>query len=478
MIAAETRGKRLSALFLGAALFFPCILARADLQAEMESLFDGMIATAAPGVYESQRRGVLSGGHAVAKSRVFDANLIAVAPPSWKAGCGGVDLFAGSLSFVNSDQIVQLLRSVAANSAGYAFQLALDNVFPDGAKWIENFQKKIQQLNQYLGNSCQLAQGVVNDLASGFDLKHKTDASLKATFTGLYEDIFSAREESEGESPMEKLKSGKPDEYNKMVGNIVWKQLKRNRVGAWFGHGDDTLLEAILSLTGTVIIGDLVDDPNAPGSGAKTNLLTILPGNQIGLSDLIAGGEVKLYSCAGDRENCLNAGNERKTVSVTGIRERIDAMLLGDAATPGIVEKYASNSGALNDRERAFVSALPDGVGAIVRNLSLLSRDSASLFVLQSSGTIALAMTHDFIEELFRAADSALVNSDSPYKKEALQGFERSRRQVRGEHAVLSSRYGTLAELIGHYDELVDNTRKKQYRSSDAPQDESDSGKE
>ena len=213
-------------------------------------------------------------------------------------------------------------------------------------------------------------------------------------------------------------------------------------------------------------------------SGAKTNPLTILPGNQIGLSDLIAGGEVKLYSCAGDRENCLNAGNERKTVSVTGIRERIDAMLLGDAATPGIVEKYASNSGALNDRERAFVSALPDGVGAIVRNLSLLSRDSASLFVLQSSGTIALAMTHDFIEELFRAAESALVNSDSPYKKEALQGFERSRRQVRGEHAVLSSRYGTLAELIGHYDELVDNTRKKQYRSSDAPQDESDSGKE
>ncbi len=137
---------------------------------------------------------MLSGGHAVAKSRVFDANLIAVAPPSWKAGCGGVDLFAGSLSFVNSDQIVQLLRSVAANSAGYAFQLTLDNVFPDGAKWIENFQKKIQQLNQYLGNSCQLAQGVVNDLASGFDLKHKTDASLKATFTGLYEDIFSARE--------------------------------------------------------------------------------------------------------------------------------------------------------------------------------------------------------------------------------------------------------------------------------------------
>lgn len=34
---------------------------------------------------------------------------------------------------MNADQIVQLMRAVAANAKGYAFQLALDNVFPDGA---------------------------------------------------------------------------------------------------------------------------------------------------------------------------------------------------------------------------------------------------------------------------------------------------------------------------------------------------------
>ncbi|MCV5433856.1 conjugal transfer protein TraH, partial [Escherichia coli] len=88
-------------------------------------------------------------------------NLVSFAPPSWKAGCGGVDLFGGWIFLINADQIVQLLRAVAANAKGYAFQLALDNVFPDGAKWIENFQKKVQALNQHLGNSCQLAQGFV-----------------------------------------------------------------------------------------------------------------------------------------------------------------------------------------------------------------------------------------------------------------------------------------------------------------------------
>ncbi|WP_422615877.1 conjugal transfer protein TraH [Photorhabdus cinerea] len=88
------------------------------------------------------------------------------------ADCGGVDLFRGSLSFINADQIVQLLQAVAANAKGYAFQLALDNAFPDGAKWIENFQRKVQALNQHLGNSCQLAQGIVNNLTSSMDVQH------------------------------------------------------------------------------------------------------------------------------------------------------------------------------------------------------------------------------------------------------------------------------------------------------------------
>ncbi|ORQ04491.1 conjugal transfer protein TraH, partial [Vibrio cholerae] len=88
-----------------------------------------------------------------------------------------------------------------------------------------------------------------------------------------------------------------PDEYNKMIGNIVWKQLKSNNANTWFQYGDNTLLEAIMSLTGTVIIGDLVNDPNSTGTGAKTTPLTTLPGNKITLSDLISGGSVEIYSC-------------------------------------------------------------------------------------------------------------------------------------------------------------------------------------
>ncbi|EGJ5555270.1 hypothetical protein IM997_004768 [Salmonella enterica] len=264
MVTHKTLKRSLLALSVAASLVMAPTgaIAANGLQSQMDKLFNEMSNTTPPGVYESQRRGVLAGGRFTAKTRIFDENLVSFAPPSWKAGCGGVDLFGGSLSFINADQIVQLLRAVAANAKGYAFQLALDNVFPDGAKWIENFQKKVQALNQHLGNSCQLAQGFVNDLTSGMDLKHKTDASITATTSGLYEDFFGSKQETSGKSPLEELKANKPDEYNKMIGNIVWKQLKSNNANTWFQYGDNTLLEAIMSLTGTVIIGDLVNDPN------------------------------------------------------------------------------------------------------------------------------------------------------------------------------------------------------------------------
>ncbi len=52
-------------------------------------------------------------------------------PPSFSAGCGGIDLFGGSFSFINMNQFVDLMRAVASNAAGYAFQLAINAMCPD-----------------------------------------------------------------------------------------------------------------------------------------------------------------------------------------------------------------------------------------------------------------------------------------------------------------------------------------------------------
>jgi len=435
------------------------------LQSEMDKLFNDMSNTTSPGIYETQRRGVISSGRYTTKSRIFDENPISFTPPSWKAGCGGVDLFGGALSFINADQLVQLLRSIAANAKGYAFQLALDNVFPDGAKWIENFQKKIQELNEQLSNSCQLAQGFVNDMTSGMNLKHKTDASLSGTMTGLYGDFFDSKQEMDGENPMEKLKANNPTEYNKLIGNIVWKQLNENNVSSWFEYGDKNLLEAIMSLTGTVIIGDIEKDPNISSSSTsqKTTPITTLPGNKITLSDLISGGSFDVYSCDGDEENCLKAGSNNKTIKLKGIKDKITELLLGTDSQVGIVYKYANNTGELKESEKAFVTNLPGGIGTIIRNLAVLSQDSSTLFIQESAGSLALAMMYNFTEEFFRATRISLANNKSPYLKKVLTLLNQSQQQIRSEYTVLSSQYGDLSSQIKKYNDLLENVRKQRY---------------
>jgi conjugative transfer pilus assembly protein TraH len=446
----------------------PRISTATGLNSDMDALFNEMSNVTQPGIFETQRRGVLAGGRYTTKTRIFNENLVAFTPPSWKAGCGGVDLFGGSLSFVNAEQIVTLLRSVAANAKGYAFQLALDNVFPDGAKWIENFQKKIQQLNQYLGNSCQLAQGIVNDATSSFDVKHKTDASITATTTGLFDDVFSSKQEQGGSTPLEQLKSNNPDEYKKMIGNIIWKQLKKNNANAWFTYGDNTLLEAIMSVTGTVIIGDIVNDSHASIT-EKTTPITTLPGNKIQISDLITGSNVEIYSCGSDTENCLSAGATGggvKTVNITGIKSQIEDMLIGSSTSTGIIFKFASNAGTLSTSEQNFLASLPVGIGAIIRNLSVLSKDSAMLFASESSGAISLAMMYSFTNELFRAAFIAISNSDSPYKQQALEVLRESQANMRAEYSILTAQYGDLSSQIEKYNNLLNNVRKQKYMLS------------
>ncbi|WP_373682136.1 conjugal transfer protein TraH [Serratia marcescens] len=207
----------------------------------------------------------------------------------------------------------------------------------------------------------------------------------------------------------------------------------------------------------------MVNDPNSTGTGAKTTPLTTLPGNKITLSDLISGGSVEIYSCDSDTTNCLSAGTSNKTVVLKGIKNQITDMLLGTSSTPGVIYKYATNSGTLTDPEKAFVSNLPGGIGTIVRNLSVLSQDGANLFATESSGAIALTMMYSFSEEFFRAARIAMANSKSPYKKEALELLAQSQQQIRAEYTILSSQYGDLASQIEKYNNLLDNIRKQKY---------------
>ena len=177
--------------------------ADAGIGEEMNRMFGDMTNVTEPGVYETQRRGVIAGGSVRNRSRIMTENPVSLTVPSVRAGCGGIDLFGGSLSFINGDQFIELLRSIASNAKGYAFQIALSSMCEKCSQYMETLQKKVQALNQYFGNSCQLAQGAVNDTLSAFGQKGLTDASLLSAAEGTA-DLFTSWSSADGTSPYRK----------------------------------------------------------------------------------------------------------------------------------------------------------------------------------------------------------------------------------------------------------------------------------
>lgn len=460
----KTKNKVLLLLFCSLATLLPMV-SHASLQAELDGIFGDMTNVTAPGKYSTTRRGVISGGSIVARSRIFDENLIGARMPSLKGGCGGISMFGGSFSYANADQLVELFRAIASNAKGYAFQLALDTVCPQCNKIMQGLQEKIQGLNQHLSNSCQLAQGVVNSTSNllPFEIKGKTNTTLTGIAKGVGSDFAELSGAIKGIGADEALKTNDPVEYDKKIGNVTWRELSNNNVNSWFKNSPDSeLYAAIMSLTGSVIVGDL--DGSKDEASRK---VTILPGNKLTLNDIIQGGSnVEVYSCTLDPDKCLDAGSSgggTKKINLEGMSEKIRKMFAGTSSTNGIIYKHATNTGSLTDDEKNFMVNLPYGIGSTFRNLAALSGDAAMTFADSAASPLALQMSYDLAQNLIRAAEVALVASDNDYAPKAIDELKESRRKLNDEFTVLTQRYGKISDLMEQANLHIEATRKARY---------------
>lgn len=454
--------------------------ARANgLQSQLNSMFDSMVNVTTPGVFETQSRGVFIGGRFTVKNKIYNENIVSFVPPSLSAGCGGIDFFGGSFSFINSEQLTQLFRAVAANAAGYAFKLALSVACPTCATFIETLQKKIQELNQFLGNSCQLAQGIVNDVTNliPLDFKNKTEYSLVGKAQGLFQDFFDSSKPSEGRNPaVEFHKTSSPDKDAAFVGNVVWVELNRNASQYWFSYGDSKLLAAMMSLTGSVIVHkpDHVDGGSGTSDADQSQPITHLPGNKISLRDLIDGGaNIEIYRCTDDL--CMDAGKGSggvEVINLIGLGRQLEDVLLGPNNQPGegVIGKYAHNLGMLSPTEAALMSNLPQAVGSMLVNLSAKDEQTARVFIRESILAIALVLADQVADQLFRATSAAVGSSPNSFSGIARQRIMESREVVKNEYTQLVNVYGNINTIVERYNALMTNLHDTRLLIDSPPQ--------
>lgn len=388
---------------------FGVSVAKADMGNVMQKAFDSMTYTSSPQIIESQRRGGLSGGQITIKNKLMNESLINVRPPSFGAGCGGLDMYAGSFSYINGEQFVQLLRSVAANAKGYAFKLAISAMCETCDNIMETVQKKIQQLNELTANSCQLAKGLVNDTVGAALGQKENEESLIGTMGG-FGDSFESFFNDTSSTPNQNAKSVAPDAVKKTItGNLTWRYLKKHNVEAWFAEGDDQFLRAIMSLVGTVIVAPEAEN----GDGDMSNPIESTLGASITFSDLINGGDVTLYRCVDgdDPDQCLEMAQDEH-VTLKGFKQRFREILIGTTASMGIIPKLAAGI-ELSTEEKQFLGSTP--FGGMLYDLAPYGSTGVTMLVEDSIDRLAFDMAYVTVRDMVRAALSAVEQSDHAF---------------------------------------------------------------
>ena len=90
-----------------------------------------------------------------ARNNIVNPRLITTQMPSWSAGCGGIDFFAGSFSIITKDEIVQMARGIAQGAPGYFFNLAVAAVCPTCQQQMADLQQKLEKFNELTQNTCE-----------------------------------------------------------------------------------------------------------------------------------------------------------------------------------------------------------------------------------------------------------------------------------------------------------------------------------
>lgn len=258
-----------------------------------------------PEIWQDQLGGFMSGGSIHARVPSTNLQIMSFDPPSFNAGCGGIDLFGGGFGYINSENLEILLKNIGSSSASYLMMLTIKSISPQVSDLLENLEAMSRFMNSQNINSCQMGASI----AAGLFPKNQASQALacqsRKMGSGSGDDIgtgvsnfFTARYDcSKGDNVMNE--NDKPKDG--MLGseyNLVWEALKKESSGL---SQEDK--EFLMSLSGTIIA------KKKPGSNDKIifeHENSLIKDSE--MFDVMVFGtkniDLKLYSCD-DKDKCL-----------------------------------------------------------------------------------------------------------------------------------------------------------------------------
>jgi conjugative transfer pilus assembly protein TraH len=303
--------KFLKAFLLSSSILLSPSIARADVAGDLQDFWEnsgGGVNVSKPTFYEGQRAGYAGLGSIQVRTRSRQTNLAHIQLPSVRAGCGGIDIFGGSFSFISQEELIKLMEAIMQNASGFAFELALESMSPAVQETVAKLRDLVQQVNSMNINSCETGQLIAGALWPKIDSASQHICATIGSYQGMFADRVAAKHgcgSNSGQSQMLNNANAELKDQVPLDINYAWKAIKKNP----FLSSDSRLAEFFMSLTGTMITRSPANEGEGPQHDSKAPLA---------ISDRIAtilveGGTAKIWVCDEDNK-CLNPTLQNVTI--------------------------------------------------------------------------------------------------------------------------------------------------------------------
>ncbi|HIF9519459.1 TPA: conjugal transfer protein TraH [Photobacterium damselae] len=370
----------------------------AGVSHDLEKFFDGIEYegnTTNPQSYHGQMANYYTGGSAYIRTPVKQAQIATLTLPEISAGCGGIDLFSGGFSHINSDQLVQMGKAVVANAIPFAADLALQTWAPQLKNVRDRLEAIAREINALSVNSCETAQASASALAGFAGVGNKQYiCSTMSTQNNTFADWAAAKNGCNNEVEVDKQINNATNDSNlkdhiAAKRNIIWYSLKQN---ALIGT-DDQLSEFLMSLSGTIVYDEKMQASRYPSLLTSSNNL---------IKTLSQGGEVTQYQCDHRGQNeCLHP--TQVTLKLTKdqtLKAKVTKTLRN------IIDKY-HNDTLLSPSEQGFIDSVSLPVLKMM-TVSLESGYSLDSTLTSYAEVIATDLVSAYLQDSLRLISAAI----------------------------------------------------------------------
>ncbi|EKE08838.1 MAG: hypothetical protein ACD_16C00248G0020 [uncultured bacterium] len=431
-------------------LFLSLLLLSSPLSATMEANLDKAFRTlgmahnvTTGGGYQDQTGGFYTGGSLFARSKVNNADLLSIQLPHYRAGCGGIDIFAGGFSYINAQAFIALIRNIGSNASGYAFNLALATVTPQIKSVIDDLLAKVQKMTNQSINSCEAAATLVGGVWPQSDASSQLLCNAMSKDLGMATDWAQGRQKCGAEEQRAAVLSRKGEKpgFKDMLGdefNVAWKAILKNS----FLTNNTQLAEFFMTLSGTIL-------SKREGEGVEVKVLSSKSNDPQLIAALLTGNvPAQIYKCDNASEDkCLAPSLQNVSLPKEKTLSSKVAEILTSLSTK------VRTDGKLSDEERGFINSTMIPVLKIITVETAFKKGGSPLSITEFSEAIA----HDILLQYLDEVMSLVWDSVTQLKKvqvndkmieELRAGISRSRKLLYTKRTALFEQMSITLDLI------------------------------